>query len=118
MKYPIRTQLFFTVFLRVFHKSEAVRQLGPDASVLLLVVMTMEDEGNFANAVPIHDQVLSLHSGFRSLKNLHAARARAVEAGWLHYEPIEAHHAAGRYWVTIPDHLTAMEATVAAEALT
>jgi hypothetical protein len=77
-------------------------ELGPEVCWLLTVIANTEDAKGYRDAVTFfNDQLIGI-SGFGSVPSLNRFRTKAVEAGWLHYEP-GVRRKAGRYWVVIPD---------------
>lgn len=102
--YPSRPNYFAHRFLRVLNKACAVQEIGQGAMCLLMAVAITEDAKRYTGAVTFfNDQLLPI-TGFRSWDALAKARDRAIEEGWLHYEP-GGKYVAGRYWVMIPERL-------------
>lgn len=100
--YPKRPSHFSHRFLRVLFKSCAALEIGQGAALLLATIVNVEDAKHYGGAVQFFNGQLAAAAGFRSEDALAAARKRAIEAGWLHYESSGTRRA-GRYWVLIPE---------------
>jgi len=100
-QYPKRGRYFSNRFLRILTKTCAAQDIGPDGCWLLTVIASLEDAKHYSDAVTFYNGQLMAVTAFTREHSLIAARTRAVEAGWLHYEPGRKRKP-GRYWVTIP----------------
>lgn len=106
--YPKRPHFFSNRFLRVLAKACAAQEIGQGAVCLLMTIAVTEDAKRYTGTVTFFNAQLMAAAGFRSEEALATARNRAIEAGWLHYEP-GGKHVAGRYWVTIPERLEVLD---------
>src|SRR5690606_34603598 len=102
-EYPKREQFFAQRFIRLLSKTCAAQEIGVDAVWLLTVIASQEDAARYKRAVTFYNDQLRSICGFGTWRRLDNARKRAMESGWLHYEPCDAgKRRAGRYWVSIP----------------
>lgn len=85
-------------------KTAAAQTIGTDAFALLAVIVTTEDARRYAGPVAFFNEQLMMLLGFGSRKRLVAARARAIEAGWLDYS-VGGKSVAGLYFGCIPSEL-------------
>lgn len=101
--YPAdRPRFFAHRFVRVLHKSCAGQDIGLEACYLLCIIAHTEDAARYSGPVRFWNSQLAETMGFRSPKQLNAARDKAIKAGWLHYA--RAHdRAVGEYFVMIPE---------------
>lgn len=98
--YPDRPRFFAFKFCRLLAKQAVALDIGGDACWLLATIVMMEDaKGYKAPVTWFNDGLASVLGG--SEDSLGRVRKRAVESGWLHYEP-GVRSRAGKYWVTIP----------------
>jgi hypothetical protein len=74
--------------------------LGPDVCWLLAFIVNTEDAKGYRSPVSFYNDDLATRTGL-SLAGMKRARDKAVQAGWLHYEP-GAKGRAARYYVTVP----------------
>lgn len=102
MQYPNRPSFFAMKFARLLAKTCIANQIGQDAAFLLTVIASTEDAKGYRGPVSFFNEPLMNMSGFRRLNTFIAARRRAVEGGWLHYEP-GTNKVAGLYFVLIPE---------------
>lgn len=101
-EYPKRPKFFSHRFCRVLMKACAANEIGPEACWLLTVIAHTEDAKGYRGAVTFFNSQLQAFVGCGSDDSLNRTRAKAVRAGWLHYEP-GGKGKAGRYWVEVPD---------------
>jgi hypothetical protein len=106
--YPKRPAYFAHRFCRILTKSCAAQDIGQDGAILVMTVALTEDSKRYTGAVTFWNEQLLPIAGFRNWDHLARARNRAVEAGWLHFEP-GGRSRPGRYWVTIPDALQSLD---------
>jgi hypothetical protein len=104
--YPKRPPFFANKFCRLTGKICLAQELGSEAVLLLMHVALVEDAKSYRSAVTFFNEQLMPLIGVNSHKALIRERTKAVNAGWLHYEP-GGKGFAGRYWVTIPDESSA-----------
>ena len=109
--YPKREAVFSNKFCRILNRCEVAQQIGAEACWLLTVIVMTEDARRYGSAVTFYNGQLQTQCGFESENRLNRHRQRAVEAGWLHYEP-GGKSRPGTYWVTIPQHIEANDAPV------
>jgi hypothetical protein len=114
--YPKRPSHFSHRFLRVLFKSCAALELGQGAVCLLAAIVNVEDAKRYAGPAGFWNGNLAQIAGFRSEDALATARKRAIDAGWLHYEP-GGKHRIGRYWVQIPEGLDHLDDTPLGESV-
>lgn len=103
MEYPERTSHFAHKHFRLMTKVCAAQEIGATAMVLVAVVAHQEDAIRYSRAVTFYNGQLTALVGAGSDKTMIVARKRAVDAGWLHYEP-GGKSRPGKYWVLAPDH--------------
>lgn len=96
-----RPSFFANRFVRLLTKSAAANEITPETCWLLTVIVQQEDAKRYRSAVTFWNPQLMSVCGLRSNERLNNARRRAVDNGWLHYEP-GAKSRAGRYWVLVP----------------
>lgn len=101
-EYPRRPRFFSHRFIRLIARVCLANDLGPEVCWLLTVIVNTEDAKGYRGAVTFFNDQLATVAGFGSDSSLDRFRRKAVEAGWLHYEP-GGRRRAGRYWVTIPE---------------
>ena len=106
-EYPKRPKFWANRLIRVLHKSCAANDIGVEACWLVTVIVQVEDSTRYSKAVTFWNGQLLPVTGFESWGRLDRARARAVEAGWLHYES-GGRRQAGKYWATIPPEVEAV----------
>jgi hypothetical protein len=70
----------------------AAQEIGPEACWLVTVIAHQGDAIRYARPVTFFNGQLMPIYGFDSEGRLIRARARAVEGGWLHYDPGCQHH--------------------------
>ena len=102
-RYPKRPSHFAHKFVRRLAKSAAAQEIGPEACWLLTVIAHQEDAVHYRRAVTWYEGQLMPLVGLKCRRTLARVREKAIEAGWLHYEPGRK-GVAGVYWVLIPDH--------------
>ncbi|MCE9564938.1 MAG: hypothetical protein K8U57_23130 [Planctomycetes bacterium] len=98
--YPERPRFFAHKFCRLMGKVCLGGDIGPDACWLLAFIVNTEDAAGYRRAVTFFNDDLATRTGL-SLAGMKRLRDKAVEAGWLNYEP-GAKGRAARYFVTVP----------------
>jgi hypothetical protein len=83
-------------------KTCLAQEIGQPATLMLAWIAHVEDAKSYRAPVLFFNEQLMAVAGFTRKETFIAARRRAIEAGWLHYEP-GGKSRAGKYWVTIPD---------------
>lgn len=102
MDYPAgRTKFYANQVIRLLGKTCAANDIGLAAVWLVTQIVMTEDAAKYRRAVTFYDGQLMQIVGVNSQKTLALARNKAVEAGWLAYEP-GFKGKAGQYFVTIP----------------
>ena len=82
-----RSRQFFALkFCKLLSKTAIANEIGSDATLLLMVVALKEDSKEYTDAPNYWNQQIMPLCGIRSPKRLVAARKKAIQAGWLHYE--------------------------------
>ncbi len=102
MNYPKRPRFFAHSFCRMLARTCAANEIGPGAFTLLVNIAMLEDSKRYSSAVTFYNEQLMPICGFGGRDRLVTARNRAIDAGWLHYEP-GTKSTAGKYWVIVPD---------------
>lgn len=100
--YPPREPCFAYKFCRKLAKRTAAQEIGAEACWLLTIVAMTEDARWYSGAVTFYNMQLAAMCGFDSENRLARHRAKAVDAGWLHYEA-GGKRKPGVYWVTVPE---------------
>ena len=101
-EYPRGREPFFAhKLVRRMGRVCAALDMGADACWLVTVIAHLEDTKRYTEPVKWWNDQLKDIVGFRSWGKLDRARKRAVEAGWLHYEP-GGKGKVGKYWTMIP----------------
>jgi hypothetical protein len=98
--YPKRPQFFAHEFCRLMGKVCLGADIGPETCWLLAYIVNTEDAAHYRRPVSFFNDDLATRTGL-SLATLKRVRERAVEAGWLCYEP-GAKGRAARYFVMVP----------------
>jgi hypothetical protein len=112
--YPKRPPFFAGKFCRLMTKVALANDLGAGSVCLLMVVAHQEDAAGYRGPVTYWNDQLKPLIGVRTDHALITTRKKAVEAGWLHYEP-GGKGVAGRYWVVIPPRYRDLDAGSTAE---
>jgi hypothetical protein len=100
-RYPDRPSFFALRYGRLLSKAAVAQQIGPEGCWVLMTIVLTEDVTRYTRAVTFwNDQLLSV-CGFGSRRRLDAARKRAVECGFLHYQP-GGKSRPGEYHVLVP----------------
>ena len=100
-KYPEREQFFANRFIRLMVKCCVANEIGSNAFSLLTIIVSTEDASHYRRGVTFYDGQLMPLLGITSNKTMYRIRKRAIELGWLHFEP--GHKGkASTYWVLIP----------------
>ncbi|MCL4193867.1 MAG: hypothetical protein KJZ87_19165 [Thermoguttaceae bacterium] len=86
------------------------QDIGPEACWLLTIIAHQEDAKRYRGPVTFWNEQLMPLCGFGGRSRLVAARVKAVEAGWLHYEG-GGKGRPGVYWALIPAGLDDLEDT-------
>jgi len=106
--YPNRPKFFAHRFVRVLTKTCASQEIGCEAFCLLTIIAHTEDAKHYSGPVTYWNEQLMPICGFGGKDRLVRARKKAVDAGWLHYEPGSKAKAA-RYWTLIPDKFSQLD---------
>ena len=101
-EYPTRSSFFANSLIRLLQKSCAANDIGIESCWLITCIALVEDAKRYTGPVSFWTGQLLPITGFNSWGRLDRARARAVNAGWLVYEP-GTKHTAARYWTQVPD---------------
>lgn len=107
-QYPRRRPFFANRFCRLMTKVCLANQIGPESCFLLMTVAMTEDAKSYRSGVTYWNEQLYPLVGLSNVKALSRVRDKAVEAGWLHYEP-GGKGRPGVYWVTIPSEFVGMD---------
>lgn len=99
--YPKREPFFSHKFVRILHKSCAAQEIGSTACYLLCIIAHTEDAAKYSGPVRFWNGQLIETMGFKSPKQLTAARDAAIKSGWLHYHR-DTNRSVGKYFVAIP----------------
>ena len=102
-KYPKREAFFSHRFCRILHRDCAAQEIGATACLMLTFIAHQEDTCKYRRGVTFFNEQLMAILGLGTQKALISVRQRAIDAGWLHYQP-GGKHKAGVYWVLIPSH--------------
>jgi hypothetical protein len=108
MEYPKRPQYFAMRVIRLLGKTCAAQEMGATGVLLVSWVAVTEDAAGYRRPVTFFDGQLMPIVGVDSQKTLARARTKAVEAGWLVYEP-GCKGRAGLYCVAIPAHVKSLD---------
>ncbi len=100
--YPQRESHFAHRLVRLMLRTCAAQEIGSDGFLLVTAVVHCEDSKRYTAAVTYWNEQLMTTLGFGSKGKLDRARRRAVEHGWLHYEP-GGKGRVGKYWGTMPE---------------
>lgn len=100
-RYPKREAYFSHRFCRLLAKTTAAQSIGAEACWMLTIIAQTEDAKRYSAPVLFWNEQLMAVCGFGGRGRLVRARGKAIEAGWLHYEP-GSKSKAGKYWVEIP----------------
>ena len=100
--YPKRDKFFSHRFCRLLTKTAMAQQIGAGTCWMLTVIAHQEDSKRYTEPVSYWNDQLQSVSGFGSRSTLVKARKKAIESGWLHYEP-GGKGKVGKYWVLIPE---------------
>lgn len=99
--YPPRCQFYAMKFIRAMVDASVANEHGAQVFTLLATLAGKEDSERYRGAVTYWDSQLMPLIGANSQDTLARVRARAAQAGWLHYEPGRK-GVIGRYWTIIP----------------
>jgi hypothetical protein len=117
-KYPTRPSHYAHKYTRLLGKTCAAQKIGTDAMALVIHVVHTEDATRYTRPITFHTGQLLPILGFGKWDRLDRARRKAVEHGWLHYEPPPSgFHAPGTYWTEIPPGLEDVDDTPIDEGL-
>lgn len=100
-EYPERPAFFAHRVVRLILRTCAAQEIGQDGILLVMAIAHTEDAKRYTAPVTYWNDQLRSILAFNSWGKLDRARKRAVEAGWLHYEP-GGKGRVGKYWVGIP----------------
>lgn len=87
---------------RLLTKLAIANEIGPEATLMLMVIAHTEDAIWYSGPVTFWNPDLQVICGLKSVGRLGRARAKAVEAGWLIYEK-GAKERPAKYQTRIPD---------------
>lgn len=97
--YPKRDHSVFALkFMKWLYASGAAAEIGPDATALLLAVVSAEDDLKYSYRPNFFNDQLMRRCGIRSEHAMIRARQTAIDAGLLSYEP-GAKRSPGKYFV-------------------
>ena len=102
ISYPKREPFHAHKLSRLLFKSCDVQTIGAQAALLVIHVAHTEDAARYSGAVRFWNSQLQEVLGFKSSKQLPAARQAAIEAGWLFYRRKNV-RSVGEYWTLVPD---------------
>ena len=102
-QYPGREPFFANRFIRLLVKSCVANEIGTNAFAMLTIVVMTEDASHYRRGITFYDGQLMPLLGINSKDTMYKVRKRAIEAGWLHFEP-GYKGKASTYWVMIPEH--------------
>ncbi|MFZ5829886.1 MAG: hypothetical protein ACOY3P_07350 [Planctomycetota bacterium] len=100
-EYPSRPPYFAYRVIRLMTKVCAANQISADGCWLVTIVAMLEDVKKYSAPIGFWNEQLMPLCGFGSRKRLVTARAKAVEHGWLVYQP-GGKSRSGIYWAAIP----------------
>lgn len=100
--YPKRPSFFAYRFCRLMAKVCLANDVTPAVCWLLTTIAHTEDAKGYRGPVTFFNEQLMAVTGYNSADALDRARKKAVDAGWLHYQP-GGKGTAGRYWVLVPE---------------
>ena len=107
-EYPKGRRSFFAHrVVRAALKACLAQEVGPEGIALLTAIAHTEDAKRYSSHVTYYNGQLMQILGIRRWERLDRIRRSLVDTGWLHYENTGT-KAAGRYWVLMPDHVTAL----------
>lgn len=101
-QYPKRGNHFAHKFVRLIGRLCLANEIGADAAYLLVIIAHTEDAKHYTGPVTFYNEQLCGIAGIKNVQALIRLRDKAVNSGFLHYEP-GAKNKAAKYWVTIPD---------------
>jgi hypothetical protein len=90
--------------------------IGQSACLLLVYIAHTEDAARYSGPVRFWNEQLMTTLGYRSPKQLNAARDAAIKDGWLVYDRKHT-RAVGRYFVTIPEQFEDLTDTIIEDTL-
>jgi len=88
-------------FLRELYLSEAVAEMNKNTFALIVFIVTQEDRFRYRQPVHLWNSQVEKALGFRSDKQISAAKKEASEQGWLKYFAISKRHET-HYFVSSP----------------
>jgi len=113
--YPERPAFFAHRFCRLLTKLAVAQDIGSEACWMLTIIAHQEDSIRYRRAVTYYNEQLMPLCGFGGRSRLVTARRKAIEAGWLHYEP-GGKGKPGTYWVLVPERYEDVEDTACDES--
>jgi hypothetical protein len=99
-----RKKPFAIRVVRLLTRAAIATELGPEVCWLLTVLVHTQDARFYAGPVGYWNENLASICGFASVNRLIRTRQKAIDAGWLRYEPGKKGRA-GTYAVQIPEEL-------------
>ena len=100
--YPKRPKYFANKVCRLLTKKTAANEIGASACWLLTVIAMTEDARGYTDPVTYYNEQLAPLVGVGSVDALDNIRKKAIQAGWLNYEP-GWNRRPGKYYVAIPE---------------
>lgn len=100
-EYPKRPPFYAYKLTRLMFKTALANDIGPEACHMIIQIAHTEDATHYSKPVKFYNEQLMPVCGFANVKALDRARAKAVDAGWLHYIP-GGKGVAGKYWTLVP----------------
>lgn len=100
--YPKRPAFFSHKYIRILWKACVATELGPDVAYLLSGIVMTEDARGYRSAVTFFNEQLCSMAGFANVKAMDRARKKAIDSGWLNYQP-GGKGIPGKYFVNIPE---------------
>lgn len=105
-EYPHRPPYWSNRLVRLLQKSCSANVIGIEACWLVTCIAQVEDSKRYSGPVTYWNGQLLPVTGFQSWGRLDRARKKAVDAGWLHYEPGQ-NRQVGIYWTLVPNGIEA-----------
>lgn len=120
-EYPKREPFFANRAVRLLFKSCAIMDIGDLAALIVIMVAHQEDAARYRGPVRFWNREFRDTLG-ASENRVNRARKRAIDTGWLHYEPRDIgsgnNRSVGLYWVTIPDGLESLDDSPVGDVIT
>ena len=97
-EYPERPPMYAIQYAKWLFSSGAANEVGPDATALLIAVVTLEDEFFYQRSPNFYNAQLMFRCGMASEHSFIRARKIAIDAKLLNYQPGKK-RTPGRYFV-------------------